>query len=142
MNSSATDLARSLKGLAKKKTRSRPTPATPTSPLSLEADTAAAARPHTSDLAAQQPQRPPRVELVEPLPPPFCKVRLSVSFDGKLHVTSVVNASLSQRFMLQRDLGVLKGMPAIREKANKKLAYQQLTMQFQANMDSALSWRL
>ncbi|XP_078164185.1 uncharacterized protein LOC144559112 isoform X1 [Carex rostrata] len=50
---------------------------------------------------------------------------LSASSDGKLHATSVVNAFLSQRFVLKRDLGVLKDMPAIREKAYKKLAYQQ-----------------
>ncbi|KAJ4750673.1 Cyclin-dependent kinase 2-interacting protein [Rhynchospora pubera] len=41
------------------------------------------------------------------------------------HATSFVNAFLSQRFMLQRDLGVLKDMPAIRDKACQKLAYQQ-----------------
>jgi hypothetical protein len=36
--------------------------------------------------------------------------------------------------MLQRDLGVLKDMPAIREKACKKLAYQQVALALQIEL--------
>ncbi|KAJ3702779.1 hypothetical protein LUZ61_006484 [Rhynchospora tenuis] len=49
----------------------------------------------------------------------------SAASGGRSHATSLVNAFLSQRFMLQRDLGVLKDMTGIREKACQKLAYQQ-----------------
>ncbi|KAK6925090.1 hypothetical protein RJ641_009416 [Dillenia turbinata] len=51
---------------------------------------------------------------------------VSVSSSGRSHATSLVNAYLSQKYMPQMDLGVLKDMPKIREKACIKLAKQQV----------------
>ncbi|KAF2937972.1 uncharacterized protein [Oryza sativa Japonica Group] len=47
---------------------------------------------------------------------------LSAAADGRSHASALVNAHLSRRYMPGMDLGVLKDMPGIREKASGKLA--------------------
>ncbi|KAJ0982010.1 hypothetical protein J5N97_010265 [Dioscorea zingiberensis] len=49
----------------------------------------------------------------------------SAASEGRNHATSLVNAYLSCRYMPHMDLGVLKGMPRIREKACEKLTLKQ-----------------
>ncbi|KAJ0981988.1 hypothetical protein J5N97_010243 [Dioscorea zingiberensis] len=49
----------------------------------------------------------------------------SAASEGRNHATSLVNAYLSRRYMPHMDLGVLKGMPRIREKACEKLTLKQ-----------------
>ncbi|PIA63043.1 hypothetical protein AQUCO_00200817v1 [Aquilegia coerulea] len=50
---------------------------------------------------------------------------VSASSNCRSHATSLVNAYLSERYMPSMDLGVLKDMPNIRQKACLKLARQQ-----------------
>ncbi|KAG8074022.1 hypothetical protein GUJ93_ZPchr0006g43214 [Zizania palustris] len=47
---------------------------------------------------------------------------LAASGHGRSHASALVNAHLSRRYMPGMDLGVLKDMPGIREKASDKLA--------------------
>lgn len=54
---------------------------------------------------------------------------VSSSSSGKSHVTSLVNAHLSQRYMPSMELGVLSDMLNIRKKAGQKLFKQQETFQ-------------
>jgi len=46
---------------------------------------------------------------------------LSAAFDGRSHTSNLVNAHISRRGMPAMDLGVLKDMPGIRDKASSKL---------------------
>ncbi|KAL6649474.1 hypothetical protein ACP70R_013698 [Stipagrostis hirtigluma subsp. patula] len=47
---------------------------------------------------------------------------LAAAADGRSHASALVNAHLSRRYMPGMDLGALKDMPGIREKASGKLA--------------------
>ncbi|KAL6645109.1 hypothetical protein ACP70R_016717 [Stipagrostis hirtigluma subsp. patula] len=47
---------------------------------------------------------------------------LAAAADGRSHASALVNAHLSRRYMPGMDLGALKDMPGIREKASAKLA--------------------
>lgn len=49
----------------------------------------------------------------------------SLSSSARLHATSLVNSSLSLRYMNARDLGVLTAMPGIKNKASFKFLKQQ-----------------
>ncbi|KAM0937236.1 hypothetical protein DsansV1_C25g0186231 [Dioscorea sansibarensis] len=56
----------------------------------------------------------------------FAKNRwLSAASEGRAHATSLVNAYLSCRYMPNMDMGILKGMSGIREKACEKLTRKQ-----------------
>ncbi|KAJ3681728.1 hypothetical protein LUZ60_014301 [Juncus effusus] len=50
---------------------------------------------------------------------------VSAASEGRKHATELINAFLSQKYVPVMDLGVLKDMPNIHEKACKKLSYKQ-----------------
>ncbi|KAJ6834423.1 uncharacterized protein M6B38_334170 [Iris pallida] len=50
---------------------------------------------------------------------------LSAASQGRSHATSLVNAHLSRRYMPDMDLGALRDMPGIRQKASEKLSQKQ-----------------
>ncbi|WVZ55978.1 hypothetical protein U9M48_006571 [Paspalum notatum var. saurae] len=50
---------------------------------------------------------------------------LAAAADGRSHASALVNAHLSRRDMPATDLGVLKDMPGIRDKASSKLALRE-----------------
>ncbi|KQK22922.1 uncharacterized protein LOC100835974 [Brachypodium distachyon] len=51
---------------------------------------------------------------------------LAAATDGRSHASALVNAHLSRSYMPEMDLGVLKDMPGIRDKASAKLAHKEL----------------
>ncbi|XP_072977547.1 uncharacterized protein [Typha angustifolia] len=50
---------------------------------------------------------------------------LSAASEGRSHATGLVNAYLSRKYMPEMDLGVLRDMPEIRQKACEKLSHKQ-----------------
>ncbi|CAM0906808.1 unnamed protein product [Alopecurus aequalis] len=51
---------------------------------------------------------------------------LAAAADGRSHASTLVNAHLSRSYMPGMDLGVLKDMPAIRDRASAKLAHKEV----------------
>ncbi|OEL37279.1 hypothetical protein BAE44_0001702 [Dichanthelium oligosanthes] len=97
------------------------------------------------ETSAATPTRPPRLPAASPSPSPSSlrlwrsaahrNVRnqwshlaaakdqwLDAAADGRSHAAGLVNAHLARRNMSATDLGVLKDMPGIRDKASSKLA--------------------
>ncbi|XP_047070924.1 uncharacterized protein LOC124679158 [Lolium rigidum] len=51
---------------------------------------------------------------------------LAAAADGRSHASALVNAHLSRSYMPGMDLGVLKDMPGIRDRASAKLAHKEV----------------
>ncbi|AQL08804.1 Stellacyanin [Zea mays] len=101
------------------------------------------------ETSAATPTRPPHQAATSPSPSPSSSLRLwrpaaqrnmrnqwshlsaakeqwlAAVADGRAHASALVNVHLSCRNMPAMDLGVLKDMPGIRDKANSKLALRE-----------------
>ncbi|AQL08781.1 Stellacyanin [Zea mays] len=101
------------------------------------------------ETSAATPTRPPHPAAASPSPSPSSSLRLwrsaaqrnvrnqwsrlsaakeqwlAAVADGRAHASALVNAHLCRRNMPATDLGVLKDMPGIRDKANSKLVLRE-----------------